>query len=104
MCIFYTRKYTLCGCIWDDSLSSCKYWGLCRRRRLMIQSEHEMMCGECWEKVTPGTEQQSSKIGDALQLAQDEGPTESMVHETECDLSRSCDLVVFGKRVVKRRT
>jgi hypothetical protein len=102
MCIVYTRKYTLCGCIWDDSLSGCKYWEWCRRRRL-IQSEYETRCGECSEKITPGTEQQR-QVGDALQSAQDGGPKESMTRETECDLSRSCDPVVLGKRVVKRRT
>ena len=62
-----------------------------------------MMCGECWKEVTSGTEQKS-QVGDALQSAQDEGPKETIVRETECDLSRSCDPVVLGNRVTKRRT
>jgi hypothetical protein len=101
MCIVYLLKYTLCGCIWDDSLSRCKYWERCRRRKL-LQREYEMMCCECWEDVTPGTKQET-QVGDALQSAQDEGLKESMVRETECDLSRRCDPVALGKRVVKRR-
>lgn len=60
------------------------------------------MCGECWKEVTPGTEQES-QVWEALQSAQDGGPEESTTPQTECDLTRSCDPVLLGKRMVKRR-
>ncbi|KAJ5824549.1 hypothetical protein N7447_006889 [Penicillium robsamsonii] len=48
MCIHWTCKYTLCGCIWDMDPSKCQDKRLCWGPRMITLESHTATCGDCW--------------------------------------------------------
>ncbi|KAJ6110182.1 hypothetical protein N7486_002417 [Penicillium sp. IBT 16267x] len=49
MCITWTRKYTLCGCIWVEEDILCAVDQICLGRRMVILYSHLQTCKECWK-------------------------------------------------------
>ncbi|KAJ5365164.1 hypothetical protein N7517_008050 [Penicillium concentricum] len=65
MCIYWTCKYTLCGCIWDMDPSKCRDKRLCWGRRMITLESHTATCGDCWARGDKRVyEQQACDEGD----------------------------------------
>lgn len=125
MCHYYTRKYTLCGCIYDDRSMLCdlEYRVLCPGAEL-IQVEYERSrCEDCCgttllladsyneidtDKVVRSRSASSASLdsgGDTV--SGEEGEREDLesltgVKYVYCDASRVCDPVIV-KRGSRRR-
>lgn len=60
MCIFWTCKYTLCGCIWDMDPSRCLDKRLCWGPRMITLESVSATCGDCWvrgdKRVSKGSD------------------------------------------------
>ena len=124
MCHYYTCKYTLCGCIYDDRTILCdfEYRDSCPGARL-IQVEHERSrCEDCratllradsYKEVETGGKVVRSRSSSSASLDSG-GDTVSETEEEErkkesldvkyvyCDASRVCDPVIV-KRGSRRR-
>ncbi|KAJ5523350.1 hypothetical protein N7513_012894 [Penicillium frequentans] len=49
MCVTWTRKYPLCGCIWVEEDIFCEADQICLGRRMVIRYSHLQTCKECWK-------------------------------------------------------
>lgn len=58
MCIIWTRKYILCGCIWDIKSEICPKNHFCWSPRMIQLQDSLHTCKECWlrgdKRITEG--------------------------------------------------
>ncbi|KGO39651.1 hypothetical protein PEX2_046760 [Penicillium expansum] len=50
MCIYWTCKYTLCGCIWDMDPSKCPNKRFCWGPRMITLESNTATCADCWAR------------------------------------------------------
>ncbi|EAW06354.1 uncharacterized protein ACLA_080380 [Aspergillus clavatus NRRL 1] len=99
MCIDYICKYTICGCIWDDSWERCADRKWCYQHTL-VHMECEKMCDPCWlelyyqvtMEVFAGNERVSRLVDELLSFHA--GGTKKKTPPQP----RVCDAVPPGKR------
>ncbi|CAG8889800.1 unnamed protein product [Penicillium egyptiacum] len=74
MCIYWTCKYTLCGCIWDMDPSKCQDKRLCWAPRMITLESHTATCADCWARgdkrvYEPQTCDEADRDGEAPEMA-----------------------------------
>ncbi|CAG8134793.1 unnamed protein product [Penicillium salamii] len=50
MCLFWTMRYTLCGCISDRATLACIDKSHCFGPRMIMVESHTATCAECWTR------------------------------------------------------
>lgn len=74
MCIYWTCKYTLCGCIWDMDPSKCPDTRQCWGPRMITLESHTATCADCWARgdkrvYEPQTYDEADRDGEAFKTA-----------------------------------
>ncbi|KAJ5628784.1 hypothetical protein N7490_011012 [Penicillium lividum] len=77
MCITWTRKYTLCGCILVEEDILCEEDQICFGRRMVIIYSHLQTCKECWKS---GDKRVNETVAKAFISAETEKQQESKGH------------------------
>lgn len=62
MCLIWTQKYLLCGCIWNIRDLYCKPTEICWGARMVVINCHLQTCKECWRSGDKRIDQEVANL------------------------------------------
>lgn len=83
MCVIWTQKYHICGCIWNTQDLYCEPTELCWGARMILVHCYLQTCKECWKNGDKRVDQEVANL-----LAQHEAERRPRGQEREEELSR----------------